>query len=933
MARVKVHVNKVPKTVISTEVTREGERAIDQSKIVMPLGSAICISDEITISQDAVDLDCVVGVYMMQGSVKDESGLGNDAYGSILDPRVDVQLLWCSTCSIPNNFGFRELTVASNGAVTCVAGKVCSKAMCFDGTNDYLTLSCESIFDIDQTTQLSSSAWIKTTDTSVPIISKKASGTTSKGWEVGLDACGRTNFRITNTATSNELNIRGDTAVNTGSWVHIGVTYNGIPGCGGNAVEIYVNGSLDTKGVVTNNLSGCTLNNSYVTFGAYADGSSKYTGIIDDGRFWVSKKLSDEEIRSVYNNGIISETTGRTGDAMRFNGVDSFQEIPHTTDFDFTGNFDISVWARWSSTALQYMYARRLLSGNGWALSVNRISAGDIVAEIDGHLIKTCGTSYNDFNWHFIRVYRGSDNVVHLEVDDVEKNTQTIASNLTLSSPAMFIGTNHNKTAYFDGDINTIRIYGKSLGSTQATRLYNEVKAVSIMKFGGTVTKINNEIGKKDIIAQSFGSNLGLTEVKGESYNNRSPEFIIDDLIRNNTCLIPHIHGVCSGIQLSVFNADGKLIDIIRDLVQLSGKVFYTDALKRFHLHVSSFNPTCFTFTHGLCAVNFEDTQDDTEIVNDLVVIGENKKYDTVETFSGNACITSFTLTNGAISSRVLIGSTEQTPEEDYNFCVINKTITFTSAPASGSCNITVEYTYEIPLLIRGEKQSSIAANGRHSKRLVMPWIRTRNDGIRFINGYLNRYKEIRSSLKLELGTMKNSLNEGDVVRVVNDIKNIDNSYVVKSLTWKYPEMKTDVLLGEFRFDDLEYEKQIIGKLHDLESALTEIKDIRCSVQLEEIISFCSSINVIEGTLCGTVFVETFNMSDSITITVVTPGIYNADNYGSGAIYGTEQLLEGFTGSGYTGSGYTVYVAPTYSILMEDGYEILKEDGDILLLE
>jgi hypothetical protein len=103
MSRVKVFVNKVPKTIISTEVTREGERAIDQSKIIFPLGSSVCVSCELTISQDAVDLNCAVGMYMMQGSVKDESGLGNNAYGTIVSPRVDVQMLWCSTSSVPEN--------------------------------------------------------------------------------------------------------------------------------------------------------------------------------------------------------------------------------------------------------------------------------------------------------------------------------------------------------------------------------------------------------------------------------------------------------------------------------------------------------------------------------------------------------------------------------------------------------------------------------------------------------------------------------------------------------------------------------------------------------------------------------------------------------------------------------------------------------------
>jgi len=903
MARVNVLVNNTITKVVSTEVKREGERAIDEAKIVLPAGPAICIGDKIQVIQDAVDLNCMVGAYMMQGNTKDESGLCNNSFGSGDRPVVDVRLLWCSTCSAPVNFGIRELVVTDNGSSTCATGKAFTKAICYCGTCDYSTISCECIFDIDQTTQLTLSAWVKTCSTSVPIISKKATASTDKGWEMSIDACGRIEFRLTNTACSNELHIRGDTAIDTGVFQHVAITYNGIPGCGGSAVEIYINGVIDTKGVITNNLTGCTLNNSVVTFASYADGTPKFTGVIDDGCIWISKNLTTEEIRAVYNVGIIKEINGRTGSAIRFNGIDSFAEIPYTTDFDFACNFDISVWARWQSCATQYIHARRTLSGNGWALSVNRLCTGDIVAEIDGNLIKTTGTCYNDFNWHFIRIFRGTDNIVHLQVDDIEENCASVASNLTLVSPAMFIGTNHNKTAYFCGDISNIRLYNRALTTAQTTRIFSCITATSIMKFGGVVTKISKEIFKKNIIAQSFGQELGIIEVRAQEYNFRSPEFIVENLIRNNTCLVPHIHGTCSGIILTRFNADGKLIDIIRDLTQLTGRTFSTDALRQFHLHDSVFNPTCFVFTHGCNSRNFECVDDDTEIVNDLVIIGENKKYDIIETFSGNASDTVFTLQHGAISSRILIGGSEQTAEEDYNTCVINKTIVFTSAPPSAGCNIVVEYQYELPLLIRGQKQSSIDLNGRHSKRLVMPWIRTRNDGIRFINGYLNRFKEIRTSLKVELGVMKNSLAEGDVVRVINDIKCVDGSFVVKSLTWNYPEMKTCVLLGEFKFDDLEYEKQIIQKIHDLESALTEIKDIRCSEQLEEVLSLLDTPNIIQGALCGTVFVENFALTDTIDITVVTPAVYNVGVYGVN-IYGSQAPGGGFTCSGYTCTGY-----------------------------
>ena len=197
--------------------------------------------------------------------------------------------------------------------------------------------------------------------------------------------------------------------------------------------------------------------------------------------------------------------------------------------------------------------------------------------------------------------------------------------------------------------------------------------------------------------------------------------------------------------------------------------------------------------------------------------------------------------------------------------------------------------------------------HGRHSKRLVMPWIRNRNDGVRFINGYLNRYKEIRTSLKLELPVMKNSLTEGDVVRVVNGIKNIDDSFVVKSLTWRYPDMKTTVLVGEFKFDDLEYEKSIIEKLHDLESALTEIKEIKCSEQVEELIVIADAINVICAISQGISFAESITIVGGITITVVLPATYGAtDTYNGTGVYGTVQIISGFVPPGFTASGFVV---------------------------
>lgn len=904
MTRVKVLVNNSTVKAKQTEVTREGERATDQSKIFFPTCVAVDIGDRVNILQDAVDLCGLVGAYMFEGSARDESGLCNNAYGSISRPRIDASLVYCCTSSGPVNAGHNTSCLTVTGTLGQETGRSNVKALVFDGSNDFVTFSCSSIYNTDLTSQVTMSAWIKTTSTSVPIIAKKASATTSQGFEMSLDASGRVQFRITKTASSDELLIRGDTAVNTGVWAHIAVVYTGVPSQAIGSVDVYVNGNIDGKSLTTNTITTTTLTSTLLTIGAYADGSSKFTGAVDEVNIWLSRTLSEEQIRSVYHEGIFEEITGRSGNAVRFNGVDSFYEIPYTTDLDFTGQFDIQVWARWQGTALAYMLTRRIISGNGIGIGVNRLSTGDIVAEVDGTIIKTTGTAYNDFAWHLIRVNRDSDNVVHLTVDNVEKSTATIGSNLTLVSPVTTIGTNHNNTAYFAGDIDSIRIYNKSLPATQFTRLYTCVTASSIMKFGGFATKVQKNISHKEVIVQSFGKQLGETEVRAQAYKSKTVEFIIDDLIRNNTDLFPHMHGSPTGITLNRFNADGKLIDVVRDLSQLSGKTFNTDALQQFHLHDAAFNQTCFVFTHGGNAQNFECVNDDTEIVNDLVVIGETKKYCTTESFTGDGSKFDFVLTYGAVSTEVTVGGVEQKAEEAYEVCVIGQTISFTSPPA-GSAAIVVNYQYEVPLLIRGEKQASILEHGRHSKRLVMPWIRNRNDGVRFINGYLNRYKEIRTSLKLELPVMKNSLTEGDVVRVVNGIKNIDDSFVVKSLTWRYPDMKTTVLVGEFKFDDLEYEKSIIEKLHDLESALTEIKEIKCSEQVEELIVIADAINVICAISQGISFAQSITIVGGITITVVLPATYGAaDTYNGTAVYGTVQIISGFVPPGFTESGF-----------------------------
>lgn len=64
------------------------------------------------------------------------------------------------------------------------------------------------------------------------------------------------------------------------------------------------------------------------------------------------------------------------------------------------------------------------------------------------------------------------------------------------------------------------------------------------------------------------------------------------------------------------------------------------------------------------------------------------------ESFSGNNLTTSFGLSNNSNSIYLTVGGTEQKYGTDYTINTTGNTITFTSAPTTGTNNITAEYKH-----------------------------------------------------------------------------------------------------------------------------------------------------------------------------------------------------------------------------------------------
>jgi len=613
----------------------------------------------------------------------------------------------------------------------------------------------------------------------------------------------------------------------------------------------------------------------------------------------------------IFNHGSATSITYEDeedyyGKQAIFNGSSSFISVPDNNNLDLSGEFDIYVWAKWTATTNGHILDKRAGSyPNGYAISVNKGTAGDVAFKMGGTSIVSSSSGYNDGNKHLIRVTRDSNNLVTLYVDGVSKGTATISYNGTNSNPlligkgdthqvgTLFQGnvfqnnvfdatstyTGSSTQNFFNGKILRLRIYkGTPLDIEVATIIKDKINPKSVLKFGGYITKIETSLADKKIIAQSFGKVLVETEVRGQSYEGKTPEYILNDLITSSTSFTFDDRSVASGLTVDKFIADGKLYDIIKDFASYTNRTFYTTPTKEF-----IFEPTEYTyiknktFTHGDSNVIINKKGfDDTKLINQLTLIGETQKFSRTQTFTGNGNDKVFTIDHAATTIEVKVGGTRKTPNEDYELDTLSKEITFTTAP-SNSSSITAEYDYEIPMVIKGERASSIAKYGVHAKKIVLNWITNRTDGVRFVQSYLNRYSDIQERTSVNFASLIGYLAENDVVNLSNSSIDVSGDFVVKSITWNYPAMNTTIIVGEYLFDFFEDDQEIVRKLHDFESAITTSKEIQDYESPEEVLAMTDVVIQVVS--------EDFSESLSMTATVQehekTRATYGSSKYGS----------------------------------------------------
>ena len=451
------------------------------------------------------------------------------------------------------------------------------------------------------------------------------------------------------------------------------------------------------------------------------------------------------------------------------------------------------------------------------------------------------GTTSVDDDYHLVRVRRDAAGLVQLFVDGVEEGTSiTDTADLTVTSNGYFGADYLGAQGAEPVNFGMVRIYVKgNLNDTDADTLLNNFRQPHTMKFSGIVWKIKEKTHSKVVYCKGDNKlfaetelNKNILDARDESGSSNGEDNIFlttggsplttETILNQILNEVDSEYLVCNVASTSTarnFIGTGNLLTNIQLLLLADNDGFYTLPRKILVLEdVSDGDTTNILFENGRYEIT-ETGEDDSTMVNDLEVVSDAIHKTKLEEFDGTGAKTEFVLAKEPESIiRISIGGTVQT-DSDYTVTRRDKTVTFGSAPASGSRNVAIEYKYVDDtanvFLSRSVDNTSINSHGRKSKRLDALGIVDTTDKTSIATNYITNNKTANKRLKVVAPSLLNSVRINHGVQIVNENLGINyttgetpiDSVKIKSIEWLYPEGKTIMMCGEHQFDSYDLDK------------------------------------------------------------------------------------------------------------------------------
>ncbi len=385
-------------------------------------------------------------------------------------------------------------TLTNMNTSTCwVDGKL-DNGLDFDGTDDYVVIADDPVFDI--TGEITVEAWIYPASVSGDqVIAGKRYSTS---WELSLhDDSVNINAKQGGTYYSHVLSTGG--GVQADAWNHIVWTYDSSTGVN----RSYVNG---VEKQCSEKSGALATDATALYIGCRYSGSLYFDGIIDEVKIY-DRVLSASEIFQEYKDGYIcgewqfddgsgttaSDSTdngndgtlthmntstcwvdGKLSYGLDFDGADDYVVVPDDSVLDITDEITVEAWIYPHTVSGDKVIAGKRYS-TSWELSLLNDSVNVNAKQGEtyyAHALSTGGgVRANTWN-HIVWTYDSSTGINKSYVNGIERQCSETSGALATDNTSLFIGCRYSGSLYFDGIIDEVRIHDRVLDASEILQEY-----------------------------------------------------------------------------------------------------------------------------------------------------------------------------------------------------------------------------------------------------------------------------------------------------------------------------------------------------------------------------------------------------------------------------------------------------------------------------
>ncbi len=360
-----------------------------------------------------------------------------------------------------------------------------------------------------------------------------------------------------------------------------------------------------------------------------------------------------------------------------------------------------------------------------------------------------------------------------------------------------------------------------------------------VLQFGGKLKDKNplsgSETGLYELVCYAY--DIELTEqTVNDVFKVIAFETLMSTIITSYSTMT-FSTSLVTGITIDYYDANNKYArDVIKDLLTRSPDLtYYIDpATKIFYLITRGSTTSTISLTGGTNCIFETDWKciSDKQCTSLNLTGGSDANQGYVELFDGTGAQVTFTMENIFSNMKVSVGGVAKILQVtgqntgDYTVSAKDKTITFLSAPAVGTENISCTYDYEIPIDLRGmlADPEYITQYGTITKTISRPHLKSTDDAIAYGYAYVNRWAiPVYGNKARIVSTMNaNLVRPGYKIYVIDNDHLINGAYIadyynIKSVTLNMDGLTIEV--GDRRSDVIDFISEMKYEVKQLEQA------------------------------------------------------------------------------------------------------------------